>query len=277
MYHQSMANSSRRPTPRRQVEIRRPTFDFATTPRHWFGGHRVASIAVDALNLLFPAGERFFVRSVRHYQKQLDDPELVAQVRGFMGQEVRHGMEHERFFATLEAQGFDLQRFLRLYDRVAYGIIEPASSPALRLSVTVALEHFTAHLAELALRRGLVAQMHPEVRALIEWHALEEIEHKSVAFDVLEAVDDRWLLRAAGMLVGASVLGGFFAIAFVDLLLQDLAMGATPETTRRWPFDPRRVGLVEAVRTYLTPRFHPDQRDDGPLVAPLREALRPAA
>lgn len=277
MYHQLMANNPRGPTPRRRVEIRKPSFDFATAPRHWFGGHRVASIAVDALNLLFPAGERFFVRSVRHYQKELADPELLAQVRGFMGQEVRHGMEHERFFATLEAQGFELSRFLRLYERVAYGVIEPASSPALRLSVTVALEHFTAHLAELALRRGLVERMHPEVRALIEWHALEEIEHKSVAFDVLSAVDDRWLLRAAGMLVGASVLGGFFAVAFVDLLLQDLAMGPTAETTRRWPFDPRRVGLVEAVQSYLSPGFHPDQRDDSALVAPLAEALRPAA
>lgn len=272
-----MSNKRSRRVPPRHVEPRRISFEFAETPRHWFGGHRVASVAVDALNLLFPAGERFFVRAVRHHAAQIDDPELRAQIKGFMGQEVRHGLEHERFFATLEQQGFEIQRFLRFFERVGFAFIEPRTSPALRLSVTVALEHFTAHLAELALREGLVDAMHPNVRALITWHAIEEIEHKSVAFDVLRAVDDRFALRVAGMAVACALLGGFFSVAFVDLLLQDLAMGRTAETRGRLPFDLRRVGLVGAVRRYLAPGFHPDQRDHEALLVQHREALRPAA
>lgn len=276
MYHQMMSNKRLR-VPHRHVEPRRITFEFEGTPRHWFGGNRVASVAVDALNLLFPAGERFFVRAVRHHAALVDDPELRAQIRGFMAQEVRHGLEHERFFATLERQGFEIQRFLRFFERVGFAFVEPRTSPALRLSVTVALEHFTAHLAELALREGLVEAMHPSVRALITWHAIEEIEHKSVAFDVLRAVDDRFALRVAGMAVACALLGGFFSVAFVDLLLQDLAMGRTAETRGRLPFDLRKVGLVRAVRRYLTPGFHPDGRDHEALLAQHREALQPAA
>src|SRR5882724_6040924 len=71
-------------------------------PRHWFAGNVWATQVVNGVNLLFPAGERYFVRAVNHYAKKIDDPLLAAQVRGFFGQEGRHAREHERFFAVLE-------------------------------------------------------------------------------------------------------------------------------------------------------------------------------
>ena len=43
----------------------------APIPAHWFGGIAVATHIVNGVNLLFPAGERFFVRSVRHYLDQI--------------------------------------------------------------------------------------------------------------------------------------------------------------------------------------------------------------
>src|SRR5438094_723090 len=96
----------------------------ATVPRHWFGGNVVATHVANGVNLLFPAGERFFVRSVNHYLDRVDDPLLRDQIKGFFGQEGRHAREHERVFAMLEEQGYDVGRFLRVYERIAYGIIE---------------------------------------------------------------------------------------------------------------------------------------------------------
>src|SRR5690349_335494 len=87
----------------------------ARIPRHWFGGSAVATQIANGVNLLFPHGERFFVRSVHRY---LDDPAIAAapllqaQVRGFSGQEGRHAAAHERFFAVMREQGYEIDRFL---------------------------------------------------------------------------------------------------------------------------------------------------------------------
>ena len=72
---------------------RTPRLGFADVPKRWFGGSIAATQVANGVNLLFPAGERFFVRSVKHYLDELDDPELVAQVRGFFGQEGRQGRQ----------------------------------------------------------------------------------------------------------------------------------------------------------------------------------------
>src|SRR5205085_1059747 len=138
-----------------------------TIPRHWFGESGFASHLVNGVNLLFPDGERFFVRSVRHYLDRIaDDPELLAQVKGFCGQEGRHAKAHEDFFEVLKAQGYELDGFMERYRRAAYVHLERVTTPALRLSATVALEHFTAIMAENAFRDGLLDQAHPTMRAL---------------------------------------------------------------------------------------------------------------
>src|SRR5690606_39163110 len=116
------------------------------------------------------------------------------------------GHEHERYNRVLAQQGYDVNRFLRLYERVAFGAIEPLIPPILRLSATVALEHFTASMAEMALTTGLLDGAHPLMRQLLRWHAAEEIEHKSVAFDVLASVDPRYSVRIAGLAIGTSQL-----------------------------------------------------------------------
>src|SRR5271170_5227027 len=145
----------------------------APVPRHWFGGNVVATHVANGVNLLFPAGERFFVRSVNHYLDRVTEPLLRAQIKGFFGQEGRHAKEHERVFRLLEEQGYDIARFLDLYERVAYGVIERLAPPALRLATTAACEHFTAILAESALRDRVLAHAHPTMQALLLWHASE--------------------------------------------------------------------------------------------------------
>ena len=131
-----------------QITVRKPTFRFADVPRHWFAESPFATHLANSLNLLFPLGERFFIRSVRQYVEHIDDPALLEQVRAFMAQEVRHGLEHERFFDVLEGQGFEIRSFLEWYERVAFRVIEPRAPKAVNLAVTVALEHFTAMFAE---------------------------------------------------------------------------------------------------------------------------------
>jgi predicted metal-dependent hydrolase len=251
----------------RTIQPRNPDLVFdASIPRHWFGGNAFGTHMVNGVNLLFPAGERFFVRSVRHFLDRVDDPELARQVRGFFGQEGRHAGSHERFFEALEAQGLDVKRFVEVYERIAYGVLEPRFSPEMRLAVTVALEHYTAIMAENALRERLLDGAHPMLARLLFWHASEEIEHKAVAFDVLARVNPSYRLRMAGMALATAALAAFWAAAVIYLLRQDGLLGSARVREERATIRRDRdvVGrvFVRGIREYARRDFHPSQNDN---------------
>ena len=243
-------------------KTRSPQLHTDSPSRYWFADNAWATHVVNGINLLFPAGERFFVRSVNDFMPQITEPALRARVRGFFGQEGSHAREHERFFRAIEAQGYDIQRFLSFYNRVAYGFVERVSSPALRLAVTVACEHYTTMLAEQVLREPLLDRAEPEMRALLMWHAAEEIEHRSVAFDVLRAVNPSYQLRMRGLALASVLLGGFWALGAMSLLMQEKHRGRVLRDFRI----ARKLGkgpgvVVNNLRDYLRRDFHPSQND----------------
>lgn len=260
-------------------EPRVPRLELENVPRHWLAASRSATHLANGVNLLFPAGERFFIRSVRRYQARIS-PELAAQVRGFFGQEGRHAQAHERLFDTLRRQGFEIDELLERYEHVAYDVIERLSPPLVRLAATVALEHFTAILAEDALEGDVLAHAHPEVRRLLEWHAMEELEHKAVAFDVLQEIAPSYALRVVGLVLATMTLGGFWLWATNELLEQDgssllaarkelagLRARAASQGAGRVA---RPIGarvFARGIREYLSPSFHPKQRDHSRLIA----------
>lgn len=239
------------------------TFPFGPDiPRHWMYGSIFGTHLANALNLLFPLGERFFMRSVRHYLDDLEDPELRRQVQGFFGQEALHAREHERFFDQLRAQGYDLDRFLETYEKVAFELIEPNVPPVLRLSVTVALEHFTAMFAERALTEPFLDDVPAAIRDLFRWHAAEELEHKAVAFDVLKAVDPRYTVRVAGLLLATLGFVTFWLAGTRMLIAQEgEATAARILGELRRAIARKQVGhggLAKAFVKYLRPDFHPN-------------------
>ena len=244
---------------------RSPDVDLETPiPRHWFGGNVFVTHTVNGICILFPAGERFFVRSVNHYLPEINDASLRERVKGFFGQEGRHAKEHERAFRLLEDQGYDTQKFLRFYERVGFRFIEKVVPKKLSLATTVALEHYTAILAEHALATDLLDRADPRMRALLSWHAAEEIEHRSVAFDVLKEIAPSYALRIAGMVMGTACLMGFWVIATGSLLLQEENLPKTK--LRRDVFVAHKrmrqhLPLIKALREYLRPSFHPSDHD----------------
>jgi uncharacterized protein len=252
---------------RPEIRVRKPAFHFGDVPRHWLFGNARASHLANALNLVFPLGERFFIRSVRHYIDRIDDPALLEDVKRFMGQEVRHGMEHERYFEVLEGHGLEIASFLEWYERVAYQKIEKACPPALNLSATVALEHFTAMFAERALTRDILEQhAHPAMRDLLLWHACEELEHKAVAFDVLKKVNPSYALRVAGLAAGAAAFVFFWLAGTRHLMKQEPR--EKQRMTRAELADARKHNVLlngefaRAFVDYLRPDFHPAQNDN---------------
>jgi predicted metal-dependent hydrolase len=255
-------------TSRHEIRPRNPGLTFASIPRHWFAGSPLFTHMANGVNLVFPDGERFFVRSVRYYLDRIqDDPELLAQVKGFAGQEGRHAKAHEDFFDALRAQGYDLDKFMKWYRKISYEWLEKAAPPALRLSATAALEHFTATMAENVFTERYLDEADPTMARLMYWHAAEEIEHKAVAFDVLKRVHPSYALRVGGMVIAAALLAGFWVAGTSMLLAQDRAAGidtrpGAQERERGQEGRIARTVFLRGIREYLRPDFHPLQNDN---------------
>lgn len=253
-------------SPRHEIPVRKINLPFGETiPRHWFGDNAVQTHIFNGLNLVFPDGERFFVRAVMDHVDRVEDPELRKQIKGFAGQEGWHAHEHERYFATLRQQGYEIDRYLSAFHHFVRWTSRflPA---ALRLSITAGAEHYTATLGAFALDNPRLRDAHPVMRKLIVWHAVEEIEHKAVAFDVLRATHPSYLLRIAGFLFATAVLFGWTVAGTRMLLRQD---GIDKKQARRMLNDlDRRDGgrmrraLRDGFRIYFRRDFHPSQIDD---------------
>ena len=187
-----MNNNNRAP----EIKPRRMAFD-TTTPMNKFAfrNNSLISTFFYALSALFPDGERFFIHSVRNYRDDIKNDEMKEQIRGFIGQEAHHGVSHEALNKAIENMGFPMTSIVgRLHKRVAF---LKSLSRERQLAMTVAMEHFTASLAEFLLKNPeILDDADPVVRKMLLWHAVEEIEHKAVAFDVYrEFVNDEFMRK----------------------------------------------------------------------------------
>ena len=180
--------------------VRRLLIDLDTPfERHWNGGDAFRTAWFNALSMSFPLGEQFFIDSVRAGVKALPPGQRApfeAQVQGFVGQEATHRRIHALFNAQLARQGLVNAwepRIVRRLRRMA-GFTDPRHAVA----VTAALEHFTAVLSKHLLEHPQALDgATPRLATMWLWHACEESEHRSVAFDVYRALggDERWRRR----------------------------------------------------------------------------------
>ncbi|HSW12993.1 MAG TPA: metal-dependent hydrolase [Solimonas sp.] len=166
-----------------------PDFDLeGDIPKYWLDGDPFKSRFFDAMSLLFPEGEKFFIACVRDYRDQVTDPQLQAQVKDFIYQEGQHGMVHTQFNNRLKAQGIDVDAILERQKDIMFNFFRKRFPKAFTLGQTAAAEHMTALMAHGFFRGGLMDKADPRIRAMYAWHAVEEIEHKAVAYDVMQKV-----------------------------------------------------------------------------------------
>jgi predicted metal-dependent hydrolase len=281
MTQTSRGVSDNGPGSTRKVPTRRISFDesLQDLPRHFADdGDLIGSHLTAALSAVFPDGEDFFVRSVRRFRDRITDPELKRQVAGFIGQEAMHGREHRALNERLDALGYPTKEVEWLVRR-GLRIRERLLTPKSNLAATAALEHFTATLAELVLSNAEARDSfgHEGVTNLFLWHALEESEHKAVAFDVYKAVggSERTRVLTMKLLRYGFVLG--MSVQIMISLLGDRATYRRGNLLRSWrrlrgsPLVSRQ--LWDQLRDYDRPDFHPDDRDTTELVERWRTEL----
>jgi hypothetical protein len=273
--------ASQTSNPERKVPTRRMSFEASLRdlPRHFAGdGDLIAGHVIAALSSVFPDGEDYFVRSVRHFRDQITDPALRRQVAGFIGQEAVHGREHRVLNDRLAQLGYPTKQY-ETFTRVGLRLRERVAPAKANLAATAALEHFTATLAELVLRNEEIRTLMgaDAVRDLFVWHALEESEHKAVAFDVYRAVGGGERLRVWTMnfFRFGFVLG--MGLSVVISLLGDRATYRRGNLRRSWRrfksspiLDP---ALWARLKDYNRSDFHPDDSDTTELVQTWRAEL----
>jgi predicted metal-dependent hydrolase len=241
--------------------------------RLWHGGRVEATAIYNALSTTFPTGEAYFVESVRAFRDGAP-PRLAAEIKAFTTQEAIHSREHDAFNKRASAAGYDLAKLeAQVEKRLA---ITRGKPPIVSLAATMALEHFTAILAHqlLADPRHL-AGADPETAELWRWHAIEEIEHKGVAYDTwLHATRHwprlkRWKVKAKVMLyITRNFLVDRTAGA-LELMRQDGVTGV-----RAWALLLSylwvRPGMFRKIAgawlKFFLPGFHPWDVDDRDLL-----------
>ena len=239
----------------------------------WFGGHAFKTAWFNAMSITFPLGEKFFIDSVRHYSDRIDDPKLQEDIRGFCGQEGFHRREHDLYNRTLcDLRDYDLQY---LEGRLAKNIAlsNKYYSPLQQLAMTAALEHITAIMAESSLSDGSPMNEVGDaaMKELWDWHAAEEMEHKSVAFDVYRAVGGSEKMRKRMMRQASFFLLLDIMVGLVHMLRRDGKLWSPRLWAQGWKFLFFRNGVLRriwpAYREYFRDGFHPWQRDTRELLA----------
>jgi uncharacterized protein len=241
----------------------------AATPRLWHGGRVEATAIYNALSTTFPAGEAYFVESVRAFRDGAP-PKLAEEIKGFTTQEAIHSREHDAFNRRAEQSGYDLSRLeAQVEKRLA---ISRARPPIVNVAATMALEHFTAIIAhELLANPRHLEGAESETADLWRWHAVEEIEHKGVAYDTwLHATRHwprwkRWKVKAKVMLYVTRNFVVDRTAGSLELMRQDGVTGF-----RAWAMLLRylwvRPGMFRKIAgawlKFFLPGFHPWNEDD---------------
>lgn len=237
-----------------------------TMPKYWHSGDPFKTRMLDALQSGFPEGERYFISSVRAFRDQITDPDLLNDVKEFTMQEAQHGIAHTRFNDLLASQGLPMDSILKRHkDDLQRD--EKRFSAEYNLALTAASEHFTALLAETFFSKKEATEgMDPRMKALLAWHAIEEMEHRSVAFNVMKTVAKVGYLKRCVAMVRATRVTTEVMFRFTDQMLK--ADGFSWWQRKKlflknlnWMYGRKGVlsSFTPKLLMYFKPGFHPEQ------------------
>lgn len=263
MYPVTAAKSIKARQVAKGIRVRSLSFNPKNIPRHYFANSPLMSHFFTALSSTFPIGEQFFVHSVRNVRDRVIDEKLQAEISAFIGQEAMHSKAHSEFNQAWRDDDYQLDAFQAWLARQDQHI--KSLDPKYQLAITCAFEHFTALLGGYILKHPeVLASLNADAMKLWVWHAIEEIEHRAVAFDVYQHVyaDDK-----VRRMVMRNVTTGFASLALYSssrLFWQD-----------KWKSLPKVAGnafgiylivkmLLQIFPEYLAyyrSDFHPSEND----------------
>lgn len=263
------------------IHIRKTRFNAVSVHPHYTDATLISHF-LTALSITFPQGERFFVETVRNVREQIKDPQLQADIAGFIGQEAHHAQAHEQFNHAVQSTQYNLKKYDAAFEKEMLRL--RTLTQRRQLAATVALEHFTALMAGYMLKypefmfKGLSSNM----KQLWLWHAVEEIEHKHVAFDVYQSIFNNLAQRRRSM---RTITIGFISSTMLmtaDLLWQDRKTSLyQPKQLLKnikalYGLGLMMVRLFPEYIAFYDEDFHPKQLDQQDLLEMGRQLLNPS-
>lgn len=241
-------------------------FKLSEVPRFWFGGDPFRSRMFDALSLTFPDGERYFIECVRLFKDQITDPDLQQRVADFIRQEAQHGIAHDKMNQVMREQGMPVDQFISVMKKM-FKFELSKRSPQYNIAMTAAAEHLTALMAETFYsQKETLQDAHPYVRALLAWHAIEEMEHRDVAFDVMKQVGNVPEGTRKFALAFTTVLMLNFTIYRANIMLKHDGFSRLERlkmTAKGLPWFIGKKGMLTAMKDqyldWFKADFHPSQ------------------
>lgn len=255
------------------IPVRRPRFNFSEPIVYKKIGVRMISHFLDAMSITFPIGEPFFIESIKFFEKEITNKELLKKIDDFYGQEASHTAEHASYNNMLEGLGYDTEKLLHLFDKRK----DRMRNRSLRfrrqrlLAITVALEYLISLMADQLLVTPEVLEGFEKTHADIwRWHSVEEVEHKAVAFDVYNAIGGRYSERVT-FLVIITLFFGFLAIRnFLYFLRKDKLLFSIRGWAFVLSFSFLKPGFFrKAIPKYFRffkPNYNPWNEDNSHLV-----------
>ncbi|KHN66543.1 metal-dependent hydrolase [Acinetobacter calcoaceticus] len=263
--------------------VRRMNFDFNDVPEYWMNGSAGLTHFMTALSALFPAGEKFFidsVRAVRYHPSIKDDETLQKEISAFIGQEAMHTQEHVNFNASAQKFGHDVEALEKFTDtaiqtaiKTFVKIVKPfgMTKDMVDLTATTALEHFTATIASQLLVNTHIQELMTDetMSTMWYWHAIEENEHKAVAFDVYEGVFGKgvkaYALRTSSLVFAMTLIFLIQSSFVLRLLKQDKKLNLDElSVIYKYAYSPSKgiiTGMAKEMLAYFKPGFHPNYLD----------------
>ncbi|MFI6519646.1 metal-dependent hydrolase [Spirillospora sp. NPDC050679] len=266
------------------IKTRRVSFDWSKTPLHWVPGDPVATHIINSFHIVLPEGEKWFIQCVKDARPYIKDAKLLEEIRGFIGQEMVHARSHQGVLdQILEANGIDVSKITGPAGR---GNAErPAQMAALKersprrwrrrlrfeLAAVASIEHYTAVLGQWIMDNDRLdkAGVDPTMLDLLRWHGAEEVEHRSVVFDVYKAVGGRYPTRVLAWVVSLFFLYWALIGGSLYLLRQDPTIKGKVSFPRVYRSYRRSVRkghvpgifrlLLGEAPVYLRPSHHPSQ------------------
>ncbi|MDB9373910.1 metal-dependent hydrolase [Nodularia sphaerocarpa] len=258
-----------------QIKVRRLDFDFPQPiEKYWFNQSVFKTHLFNSLTIGVYDIEKYLIQNVKKRIDCIENLQLQQDAQAFIGQEAQHSLQHHKFWDNLRSLGYRFDTYLLCLRMVFWQILYRWMSPNFNLAVSVGIEHLTTLLAEFALETHFFATAEPSLKQMFEWHAVEELEHKAVVFDVLQSKTNNYLLRLLGMFIGHILIFWFLNLGMVMFLYQDkklLDKQVWQEWLEFWiTKDKFLYKVLLNARDFCRTDFHPAQKEHLFLIQSVR-------
>lgn len=265
------------------ITVRRPKFSFPQNlDPMLLPGQPEASYSLVALSLMLPYVEPYLIRTMGKARRLIRDADLLKSISLFNGQEAQHSRQHLRFNLAMRAS---CPAVRQLEEEIArdYRRFTETRSLEWNLAYAEGFEAFTSALACFLLEDQTMRDAHPVTRDFFEWHIIEELEHRCVAFDVYEHLCGSYPYRVAVGMYAQWHLLRFVTRAARALMQHDrergLDHGGRARSWSRLRSFLSRAGaylVPEVVRSY-SPRYTPHRLETPAGVETVLQRLAASA